>query len=129
MRLNTNLAFAADMSSTASFSTTSKVRVPGWRTAGSPGLFDSSGGAFNPAAGIFTVRVAHQGMCLAVVGPAGNGKLQNPHPLCVPVRRHPGMVFTMPPVTSAWTVLKATTPVSFWTSRGMGALRTATAST
>jgi hypothetical protein len=57
MKLDTTVAFAADMTSTFSPRTAAYSRVPQWRTSGSPGLFDTTNGAFSPATGIFTVNV------------------------------------------------------------------------
>jgi hypothetical protein len=56
MKLDATVAFAADLATTSVVRTEDYFVVPNWRTSGSPGLFDSTNGAFKADTGVFTVR-------------------------------------------------------------------------
>ena len=55
MRLQTSLAFAADLVDNIDVRTEDYFTVRTWQTSGSPGIFDTTNGAFDAKAGVFTV--------------------------------------------------------------------------
>lgn len=69
MKLDTTVAFAADLATTSIVRTEDYFAVPNWRTSGSPGLFDSTNGAFKADTGVFTVR--NSSSCRTVGGGRG----------------------------------------------------------
>ena len=61
LRLQTPMAFAADLAATTQIRTEDYVTVQNWRTTGSPGVFDTTNGAFDGASGVFTVSRSARG--------------------------------------------------------------------